>query len=64
MEKITVRPAEAAQMLGIGVSSFWLKAKSDPAFPEIIKLSPRTSVVRLEDLRAYIDTKSLNRASS
>lgn len=55
---LVVRPQKAANILGISLSSFWLKAKSDPDFPTLIKLSPRTTVVRLSDLEKYITAKA------
>lgn len=58
IDAITVRPRAAADILGIGLSTFWLKVKTDPKFPKVIKLAPRTAVVRLSDLQAYIDQKS------
>ncbi len=55
---VSVRPKEAAQMLGIGLSTFWLRVKTDPDFPPLIKLSPRTCVVRTADLEAYVTGKA------
>jgi prophage regulatory protein len=57
-DTITVRPREAAAILGIGLSTFWLRAKTDPDFPKIFKLSPKTTVVRRRDLEAYVTTKA------
>jgi prophage regulatory protein len=55
---ITVRPREAAALLGIGLSTFWLRAKTDPDFPRLIRLSPKTTVVRREDLENYVAAKA------
>ena len=44
----------AAKVNGQGESSYWQRAKSEPGFPPIIKLSPRCSRVRVGDLRAYL----------
>ena len=52
------RPREAAKILGIGLSTFWLWAKKDPEFPQLVKLSTRCTAVRLSDLHAYVDRKS------
>ncbi len=60
---ITVRPREGAQILGIGLSTFWLKAKTDPDFPKIIHLGPRTAVVRVSDIHAYINTRAATDAA-
>jgi prophage regulatory protein len=50
----TLRPAQAAEKLGIGLSTIWLKAKSDPKFPKPFKISPRTTVFYEQELDAYI----------
>ncbi len=55
---ITVRPREAAAILGIGLSTFWLRIKTDPNFPKPFKLSPKTTVVRRADLEAYVAAKA------
>lgn len=52
------RPREAAKILGIGLSTFWLWAKKDPEFPKLVKLSTRCTAVRVSDLQAYVDRKS------
>jgi predicted DNA-binding transcriptional regulator AlpA len=53
-----LRPREAADALGVGLSTFWLKAKTDPDFPPLIKLGPKATVVREADLAAYVDKKA------
>ncbi|MBA2964990.1 MULTISPECIES: helix-turn-helix transcriptional regulator [Ramlibacter] len=53
-----LRPREAAQALGIGLSTFWLKAKTDPDFPQLISLGPKATVVREADLEAYVEKKA------
>lgn len=50
----TLRPAQAAQKLQIGLSSVWWKAKNDPAFPRPFKLSPRTTVFYEHELDDYL----------
>ncbi len=55
---ITLRPREAAAILGIGLSSFWLRAKTDPSFPKVFKLAPHTTVVRRADLEEYVARKA------
>jgi prophage regulatory protein len=49
-----LRPREVADALGIGLSTFWLKAKTDPDFPVLISLGARTTVVEEQDLQAYM----------
>lgn len=51
------RPPEAAKALGIGLSTFWHRARTDPDFPPVIPLGPKTSVVRAADLEAYMAKK-------
>ncbi len=53
-----LRPRDAARALGIGLSTFWLKAKTDPDFPVLISLGPKSTVVREADLEAYIEKKA------
>lgn len=53
-----LRPKDAAKMLGIGLSTFWVWAKKDPDFPPLVKLSTRCTAVRVSDLQAYVDRKS------
>lgn len=52
-----LRPRQAAAVLGIGVSTFWLKARTDPEFPPVFPLGPKTSVVSEADLEAYVAKK-------
>jgi prophage regulatory protein len=49
----TLRPAKAAEKLGIGLSTLWLKAKTDPDFPKPFKFSARTTVFFEHELDAY-----------
>lgn len=53
-----LRPRQAAEALGIGLSTFWLKAKTDPDFPPLISLGPKATVVREADLEAYVERKA------
>lgn len=53
-----LRPRQAADALGIGLSTFWRNAKSDPDFPPLIRLSAKATVVRQADLEAYVDKKA------
>lgn len=51
-------PHQGAEALGIGLSRFWLKARTDPDFPPLIRLGPKTTVVRQADLEAYLEKKA------
>jgi prophage regulatory protein len=53
-----LRPRQAADALGIGLSTFWLKAKTDPDFPQLIQLGPKSTIVREADLEAYVEKKA------
>jgi prophage regulatory protein len=53
-----LRPRQAADALGIGLSTFWLKARTDPDFPQLIQLGPKSTIVRESDLADYIDKKA------
>jgi predicted DNA-binding transcriptional regulator AlpA len=50
-----LRPSQAADKLGIGLSSLWAKAKSEPGFPQPVKLGPATTVFIEHELDAYIE---------
>ena len=49
------RIKETARHLGMGESTVWRKAKTDPDFPKPIKLSERVTAWRVADLDAYIE---------
>ncbi|MGV0130349.1 helix-turn-helix transcriptional regulator [Burkholderia gladioli] len=49
-----LRPSQAAEKLGIGLSSLWAKAKSESGFPQPVKLGPATTVFIEHELDAYI----------
>lgn len=50
-----LRPKQAAEYLGIGVSTLWKWNKENPNFPERIKLGERVTVWRKADLDAFIN---------
>ena len=52
------RIKQAAQYLGMGESTVWRKAKTDPDFPKPIKLSERVTAWRVDDLEAYIERQA------
>lgn len=58
LEARSLRPQQAAQILGIGLSTLWRWAKEREDFPAPIKLGPRTTVWPLEKLVAWRDAQS------
>lgn len=50
-----LRPRAAAAYCGIGLSTLWLRVKSDPSFPKPWKPSPRTSVINRAELDAWLN---------
>lgn len=53
-----LRPRQAADMIGIGLSTFWHLAKNDPDFPKLTRLSAACTIVRESDLEEYIAKKA------
>jgi len=49
-----LRPAETAKKLSIGLSTLWLKAKTDPGFPKPFKIAGRTTVFYEHEVDAYL----------
>ena len=58
-----VRPADAARLLGMGVSTIWGRAKTDPEFPKAIKFGARTTVFRRSELLAWAESRAAQPAS-
>ena len=56
-ERQSLRPKQAAQMLGIGIATYWRWVKEKPDFPKPIRLSPRCSVTDLSLLIAWRDAQ-------
>lgn len=52
---ITVRPNEAANMLGVSRATFWRWAKERDDFPKLRRLSARCTVVDTAELIAWRD---------
>lgn len=48
------RPAQAAEHLGIGLSTFWRYAKTVPDFPKGIKVSTRITLYLTDELDALL----------
>jgi prophage regulatory protein len=59
-----LRPADAAAKLGIGVSTLWLRVKSDPSFPRPFKLSERTTVFYERELDAFLAARAAQREAA
>ena len=53
----SARPKDAANLLGVGVSTFWRWAKERPGFPAARKLSPRCTVFDVAELVAWRDAQ-------
>lgn len=53
IEKKNFRPKEAAQYLGIGLSTVWLYAKQGKIRP--IKLSDKVTIFTLDDLNKLLE---------
>ncbi len=49
-----LRPAKAAEKLGIGLSTLWAKSKTQPNFPKPVKTGPRTTIFLEQELDDYL----------
>lgn len=45
---------EAAAMLSIGESTVWKKVKEDPSFPQPVRLSPKCTRFKVDDIRKWV----------
>ncbi|KFG94410.1 regulatory protein [Burkholderia paludis] len=52
-----LRPTQAAEKLGIGMSTLWSRAKHDADFPKPVKLSSRTTIFIEAELDAYLQKR-------
>lgn len=52
----SIRPKEAAEYLGIGISTLWRWVKNRDDFPMPRKLSPRCTVFSTEELMNWRDS--------
>jgi prophage regulatory protein len=52
-----LRPIQAAEKLGIGVSTLWARAKRDADFPKPVKLSSRTTIFVEAELDEYLQKR-------
>lgn len=53
----SVRPKDAAPLLGIGVATFWRYAKERHDFPKPRRLSARCTVFDIDELLAWRDAQ-------
>ncbi len=54
----SIRPKTAAELLGIGTSTFWRWAKERTDFPKARKLSSRCTVFDVSELVAWRDAQA------
>lgn len=54
----SARPKDAANLLGVGVSTFWRWAKERKDFPKPRKLSNRCTVFDTQELLAWRDAQT------
>jgi prophage regulatory protein len=57
MNSCSLRPKDAAELLGIGHSTLWRWVKNKDGFPQPVKLSPGVSVFDQAELVAYRNSK-------
>ena len=55
--KLSIRPKTAAELLGIGTSTFWRWAKERHDFPKGRRLSARCTVFDAAELLAWRDAQ-------
>ncbi|GAB2467365.1 hypothetical protein GCM10027082_18760 [Comamonas humi] len=53
----TVRPKDAAELLGIGISTLWRWAKDRPDFPKPRHLSTRCTIFDVAELLNWRDAQ-------
>lgn len=52
-----MRPAQAAEKLGVSLPTLWRYARNNPSFPRPSKLSERVTVFDESELDAYVTSK-------
>ncbi len=55
---IQLRPKAGAEKLGIGLSTFWKWARTDPDFPKLTRFGARCTSVSAAALDAYVARKT------
>lgn len=53
----SLRPKQGANLLGIGIATFWRWSRDRADFPKLIHLSPRCTVVDEDALIAWRDAQ-------
>lgn len=53
-ETLCLRPAQAAEKLGVSAATVWRWARTKPGFPKPIKLGSHVTVFRESELDAFI----------
>lgn len=59
----SARPKDAANLLGVGISTFWRWAKERQGFPKPRKLSSRCTVFDVAELLAWRDAQIVKGAA-
>ncbi len=54
----SIRPKTAAELLGIGTSTFWRWAKERSDFPKARRLSPRCTVFDAQEIITWRDAQA------
>ncbi len=56
---VQLRPKDAAKRMGIGLSTFWKMASTDPDFPPLLRLGKRCTSVSAAALDGYVAKKTV-----
>ena len=54
---VVVRPAKAAELLGIGVSTLWRYTKTVDDFPKPVRINSRVLVFVREELDSWVESR-------
>jgi predicted DNA-binding transcriptional regulator AlpA len=54
-DEVIERPRAAARAMGFSLATFWRRAKDDPEFPPLYRLSRRIVGIKRGDRRRYVD---------
>lgn len=52
-----IRVKPLSKLTGVSVASIWEWAKNDPAFPKPVKLSANCTAWRMEEVKAWMDSR-------
>lgn len=53
-----LRPAKAAEHIGVGVATLWRYARNYPDFPQPVKLSPRCTIFFESQLNDWLASRA------